>query len=65
MNPLEQFPHLPLEQYSIERLLSTHVDEMFKDCQTVEELNETEELFLRLMDMLYAVRLHNIKGRRY
>lgn len=48
---------------TLEQLLNTRIVDLFTDCKDVEELNETEETFLKLMDMLYAEKLHYIKNR--
>ena len=48
---------------SLERLLNTRIVDLFTECQDVEELNKTEETFLKMMDMLYAEKLHYIRHR--
>lgn len=50
-----------LEQLPLEKLLNTRIVDLFVDCKDVEELNGAEESFLKLMDMLYAEKLHYIR----
>ena len=47
---------------TLEQLLNTRVIDIFKDCETVREINRTEETFLKMMDMLYAERLEYIRN---
>ena len=50
-----------LEQPTLEQLLNTRIVDLFANCKDVEELNETEESILKLMDMLYAEKLYYIR----
>lgn len=47
---------------TLEQLLNTRIVDLFVDCKDVEELNKAEESFLKMMDMLYAERLHYIRS---
>ena len=46
---------------TLEQLLNTRIVDLFTECENVEELNKAEETFLKMMDMLYAEKLHYIR----
>ena len=46
---------------ALEQLLNTRVGDIFMNCENVKELNETEETFLKLMDILYDAKLECIR----
>lgn len=46
---------------TLEQLLNTRIVDLFTNCKDVEELNEAEESFLKMMDMLYTEKLHCIR----
>ena len=50
-----------LERPTLEQLLNARIVDLFANCKDVEELNETEESILKLMDMLYAEKLYYIR----